>query len=118
MGTPINKVIENYDNLPYHFVITRNGRLKLGKELTSDNQTIEVALVGGLNKSGKHCDTRTTEQSEALFTVLSILTEVLPDAQIVGADQIYVYNHVNPGFDVKEWLNEYIPEFLQHADLN
>ena len=66
---------------------------------------LETGLIGILTK----------EQNEALFGTLVMLTEFFPKARIVGADKIYVYNHVNPGFDVKEWLGEFIPEFLQNA---
>ena len=115
-GTPINKPNVDLDTLPYHFVITANGKLVSVREFEPKMTTIEIALIGGIGKDGNHCDTRTKKQSDVLFGTLVSLTEIFNKAAITGADQIYMYNHVNPGFNVTEWLQSYIPDFLQDME--
>lgn len=115
-GTPINKPNVDLDTLPYHFVITANGKLVSIREFKPDLTTVEIALIGGVSRKGIHCDTRTPKQSEVLFDTLVSLCDIFYKATITGADQIYVYSHANPGFDVKEWLQNYIPDFLQDLE--
>ena len=114
-GTKPGVAIKELDKLPYHYLITQGGRLINIKPLQPLDGSIEVALSGGLNKKGNHVDTRTGAQEDTLFNTLVMLTEAYPEATIVGADELYVYGFSNPGFDVKNWLNDYIPAFLQAA---
>ncbi len=114
-GTKPNMLVRELDKLPYHFIITRNGRLINLKPISANDGTIEVAWIGGLDKHGNHVDNRTEEQNETLFNTLLVLTEKFDEAEITGADKLYIYGHPNPGFDLKAWLNEYIPAFLQDA---
>lgn len=108
-------LVNEMDKLPYHFVITRAGRLINLKPIAPTDGTVELAWLGGLDKNGRHVDNRTGEQNETLFNTLLVLTEKFDEAEIVGADKLYVYGHPNPGFDLKAWLNDYIPTFLQEA---
>jgi N-acetylmuramoyl-L-alanine amidase len=114
-GTKPGVAIKELDKLPYHYLITQGGRLINVKPLQPLDGTIEVALSGGLDKKGKHVDTRTELQEETLFNTLVMLTEAYPEATIMGADEVYPYGFANPGFDIKSWLNNYIPAFLQAA---
>ena len=110
-----NCTVHDLSNVPYHYVITKRGKVLKFREIESKNTCIEIAYLGGLNRAGKHCDNRTAAQNDGLFRVLVQLTDFFPKATIIGADKIYVYSHANPGFDIKSWLNDYIPEFLQAA---
>jgi N-acetylmuramoyl-L-alanine amidase len=107
--------IKNLDELPYHFLVTKGGKLINLKPLRAADTAIEIALSGGLDRRGKHMDTKTQQQADTLFNTLVMVTEAYPDAQIVGADQLYPYGFANPGFDVKQWLADYIPAFLLAA---
>ena len=113
--TPPNISLSDVDKMPYHYIITKAGKLLKAKEFTAKDTACEIALLGGLDKEGNRCDTRTAAQSEALFNLLVLTTELFPRATIVPADQLYVYSYANPGYDLKGWLNDYIPEFLQAA---
>jgi len=108
-------LVKEMDKLPFHFLITRNGRLISLKPIQPADGTIEIAWLGGLDKHGRHVDNRTEHQNETLFNTLLVLTERFDDAEIIGADKLYVYGYSNPGFDLKAWLNDYIPAFLQAA---
>ena len=107
--------IRQLDKLPYHFLVTRSGRLLSLKPVCPTDFIVEVAWLGGLDRHGRHVDNRTEQQNETLFTTLVLLSEQFGTAKIVGADELYVYGYANPGFDVKEWLHSYIPAFLLAA---
>lgn len=108
-------LVKEIDKLPFHFLITRNGRLINLKPILPTDGTVEVAWLGGLDKHGRHVDNRTELQNETLFNTLLVLTEKFDEAEITSADKLYVYGYANPGFDLKGWLNDYIPAFLQDA---
>lgn len=107
--------VKEMDQLPYHFLITRSGRLISLRAISPADTSIEIAWLGGLDKLGRHVDNRTEEQKETLFNTLLVLTERFGEAQIVAAGERYVYGYSNPGFDLKKWLAEYIPAFLDAA---
>lgn len=111
-GTKPGVVLREMDKLPYHYVITKSGKLVNVKPLKHTDRTIEVALSGGMDSYGNHMDGRTEAQKETLFNTLVLLTESFDDAMIIGADELYVYGFPNPGFNIKAWLANYIPAFL------
>lgn len=111
-GTKPGVVLRELDKLPYHYVITKAGKLVNVRPMKRTDRTIEVALSGGMDRYGNHMDGRTEAQKETLFNTLVMLTESFPDAQIVGADELYVYGFPNPSFNIKVWLGNYIPAFL------
>ncbi len=113
--TPPHTMIRELTNIPYQYVIGRSGKVLKFKEIDRNHTTVDIAYLGGMDKNGNRSDTRTAVQSDSLFRVLVQLTELFPKAAITGADDIYVCGHANPGFDLKGWLNNYIPEFLQAA---
>jgi hypothetical protein len=107
--------LKDLDSLPFHYLIKKSGELINLKPLLPLDGTIEVALSGGIDNRGNHVDDRTEGQNETLFNTLVMLTEAFPDAKIVGAGELYVFGFPNPGFDVRSWVHDYIPEFLQAA---
>ena len=114
-GTRANMLLRELDRLPYHFLITRSGRLISIKPIAPEDSTVEVAWLGGIDRFGKHVDNRTEEQKETLFNTLIVLTEKFTEAQIIAADDLYLYGFPNPGFDIKQWLGSYVPAFLEAA---
>ena len=114
-STRPDMLVKEMDKLPFHFLITRNGRLINLRPIKPTDATVEVAWLGGLDKHGRHVDNRTEQQNETLFNTLLVLTEKFDEAEITSAETLYVYGYANPGFDLKGWLNEYIPAFLQAA---
>lgn len=114
-GTKPDMLLSELDNLPYNYLITKNGKLLNLKPVNSTDGTIEVALVGGLDKFGNRVDCRTDRQNEKLFEKLVKLSERYPTAKIVSADKLYVYAYANPGFNLQQWLVDYVPEFLRAA---
>jgi len=111
-GTRPDMRVRELDKLPYHFIITRGGKLLNLKPVRKEDKTVEVAWLGGLDRYGRHTDNRTEEQSDTLFDTLVLLTDRFPEAQITPADNLYLYGYANPGFDLIAWLNDYIPAFL------
>lgn len=111
-GTKPGVVLKELDKLPYHYIVTKAGKLLNLRPLKAKESTIEIALSGGMDKHGNHIDGRTEEQNETLFNTLVMLVEAFPDAKIKGADELYIYGFSNPGFDIKSWLASYIPAVL------
>lgn len=114
-GTQQGISTDELHDMPYHFLILKNGKIIPLNNFMVKTDRVEIAYLGGKDSNGRNCAKRTKEQNEALFALLIKLTELFPKAHIVGADQLYVYSHANPGFDIKSWLHSYIPEFLQAA---
>ena len=111
-GTKPGVVLRDLNKLPYHYVITKAGRLINLRPVKPSDGTVEVALSGGLDSYGNHMDGRTQAQKDTLFLTLSMLADTFPDAIIIGADELYVYGFPNPGFNVNIWLGNYIAAFL------
>jgi hypothetical protein len=114
-GTSPGIGINDLADVPYQYVITRDGKVLKFKEIERTHTTIDIAYLGGLDKDSNPCDNRTAIQSDGLFRVLLQLCELFSKAAIVGADELYDFVHANPGFDIKGWLSNYISEFLQTA---
>lgn len=111
-GTRPDMKVKELDRRPYHYLITRSGRLLQLQAVRKRQKTVELAWLGGLDKDGIHTDNRTDSQKETLFTTLVLLTERYPGAEIVPASQHRKYGFPNPGFDIRQWLREFIPAVL------
>jgi len=114
-GTKPDMLLSELDILPYHYLITKAGKLLNLKPVSAKDGTVELALIGGLDKQGNRVDCRTPRQNETLFDTLVKLCECYPHAKIAAADKLYVYSHPNPGFDLQQWLASYVPDFLKAA---
>lgn len=76
----------------YHYVIMPDGKVETGRpesEIGAHCQghnanAIGICYVGGLDKDGKHADTRTEAQKAALRKLLQELRTRFPNAQIHG----------------------------------
>lgn len=72
-----------------------------------------IAYVGGRTlKEAWGKDTRTDEQIETLTAIIKFYIMRFPDIVVVGFNEMEnKVDHENPGFEVKEWLEEIgIPE--------
>jgi|GEM_PF-1638555 len=112
-ATKPDMLLSELDRLQYHYLITKAGILLSLKSVKAQDGTIEIALVGGLDKEGNRVDCRTPRQNETLFNTLVLLTERHKLAKIIAADRLYVYGFPNPGFDVLDWIANYTPNFLK-----
>jgi hypothetical protein len=112
-GTNIRQTVDP-TKLPYHFIITLSGRLLNLNQVDAKSGCVDVAYVGGIDKKGNVQDTRTSIQCDCMFNTIVLLSEQFPEARIVGADELYGSKEYL-GFNVKEWLHEFIPSMLLAA---
>lgn len=97
-----------FDCIGYHYYITRNGGLHVGRELNEvgahckghNQQSVGICLEGGL-RDGKPCDTRTPEQKVVLRALCFALATALPTiTQIHGHNEFAA--KACPCFDVQQ----------------
>lgn len=98
----------------FHYIIDRSGKTLKEKKLLEKDACLQVAYVGGLNNEGKLADTRNPVQTDKLFNQLVSLSEKYPQAKIIGAGELFSKEEY-PGFDVKTWLKNYVPDILDAA---
>ena len=106
----------------YHYYITKDGQLHamrpeemVGAHARRYNaHSIGICYEGGLDESGKACDTRTPEQKQTLLTLLRSLRYDYPDAEILGHRDLPWVTKECPCFDVKaEGYNDLPPLVLE-----
>ncbi len=81
-----------WSGIGYHFVIRRDGRIEKGREEAAigahvagfNSHSLGVAMVGGVDASGKPEHNATPAQMEALEGLLRELVGRYPDARICG----------------------------------
>ena len=96
----------------YHFVITREGKQEVGRELMEipahakgyNHKSVGICLVGGVTEDDhtKPENNFTPEQWETLDVLLRVLTDRFPKATIIGHNEISKKDC--PSFDVQEFL--------------
>lgn len=139
-ATQVNATIEaikkgwknkGWKNPGYHYIVTENEVVSLlGEEFISNGvgngnyglsnkNTINIAYIGGLDKDGNICDTRTDTQKKLLFNLIKGLSKKYPGKKVLGHrdlspdlddDGVIEPNEwikVCPAFDVKSWLLSY-----------
>jgi N-acetylmuramoyl-L-alanine amidase len=128
--TPPTATIEELKRLPEketgwslrntnHFIVARNGETKwLFKyrkysDCMLNKDCIHIAYIGGIDKEGKPVDNRTQRQEDALFDKLVELSTRYPQAEIVGYRDLPGIESTSPCFDVKKWVANYEPDFLE-----
>jgi len=107
----------------FHYVIERDGEIvQLCYDpfsITSieqyDAAGIHIAYIGGMDKTGKPIDNRTTRQNEALFYKLVELSTRYKNVKIAGAGDVGGSKN-SPGFDVNMWMKNYEPNFSLDAE--
>jgi N-acetylmuramoyl-L-alanine amidase len=106
------------------YIIKRDGEVKKlhcfsSKSVIENNtlapadECLHIAYMGGIDKEGKPVDNRTQRQEDAMFDKLVELSEKYPDSFIMGYDEFTGLQNNSPCFDVKKWLANYKPDFLE-----
>lgn len=106
------------DTPGYHYIIKADGEVVqlLGEDKNSNgvyqhnSQCINIAYIGGIDKTGQAKDTRTRAQENALFALIIRLTEKYSGAKVLGHRDFPDVKKACPCFDVKTWLSEYEPD--------
>ena len=83
---------KGWSDIGYHFVIDLQGNIHKGRPVSKagahvrgfNSKSIAISYVGGVDKDLKAKDTRTTEQKEAICSLLTDLKTQYRDAKIVG----------------------------------
>lgn len=96
----------------YHFVITRDGKQEMGRELMEvpahakgyNHKSVGICLVGGVTEDDhtKPENNFTQNQWETLDNLLRVLIDRFPKATIIGHNEISKKDC--PSFDVQEFL--------------
>lgn len=117
------KEIRKWDKPGYHYLIQRDGeivQLLDEKEISygaygHNKDCVHIAYIGGIDKDGKPIDNRSARQIHSMFDKIVELSEKYPQAKILGHRDFPEVKKACPSFDVREWLNNYKPEFKQAA---
>ena len=96
-----------FASIGYHYVIYLDGSVHEGRPLAlsgahctgHNKQSIGVCYIGGLDAAGRPHDTRTSEQRQALLTLLETLKKRFQNATIHGHNEFS--NKACPCFDVR-----------------
>lgn len=107
-----------WSDIGYHYVIRRNGKVELGRDLDKDGDideevgahafgwnanSIGICLVGGASSAGLGEANFTESQMIALAAFLVAKREQYPQAVVIGHRDTGA-NKDCPSFDVKSWL--------------
>lgn len=96
-----------WSDIGYHYVVYLDGTVHAGRALSRPGahtrghnaHSIGVCYVGGLDASGKPCDTRTAQQRNALLALVKELKRRFPGATVHGHREFA--NKACPCFDAK-----------------
>ena len=99
----------HWKDIGYHYVIELDGSIHKGRDESvigahcsgQNTDSIGVCYVGGIDKSGKAKDTRTTAQKAALLKLLKELRAKYPKAIIQGHRDFPGVAKACPSFDAK-----------------
>ncbi|MCD6068914.1 MAG: N-acetylmuramoyl-L-alanine amidase family 2 [Bacteroidetes bacterium] len=113
------KEVRKWGDTPgYHYIIHRNGTVEQlldeGKNsygvYAHNSECLNIAYIGGVDKSNKPLDNRTDAQKHALFNKIVELTEKYKGSEVMGHRDFAGVAKACPSFDVKTWLAEYTPD--------
>lgn len=98
-----------FAKIGYHFVIDIDGQIELGRSIAEvgahtsghNNYSIGVCYIGGLDKNGNPCDTRTEAQNESFKILLTTLHRMFPLATLHGHKDFA--KKACPCFDVSDY---------------
>ncbi len=106
----------------YHYIIKSNGEVVklLGEHEISNGvlgfnkNCINIAYIGGRTKDGKHADTKTPEQEDAMYDLIMSIFKRHPKAELKGHCEFPNQGgRTCPNFDVTEWKKNYIPSVVR-----
>jgi N-acetyl-anhydromuramyl-L-alanine amidase AmpD len=111
-------VKQGWTDIGYHYVIRRDGKVELGRDLDKDGDideetgahafgwnanSIGICLIGGVGSTGKGDANFTKEQMIALAAFLVAKREEYPTAVVMGHRDTGAKKDC-PSFDVATWL--------------
>jgi N-acetylmuramoyl-L-alanine amidase len=107
----------------YHYIILRDGTVTQLLDESKNSYGVyghnpvclNISYIGGIDKAGKPIDNRTPAQKRAMFDLIVRLTEKYKAAEVTGHRDFAGVKKACPCFDVKKWLSEYEPDFLDAA---
>ena len=96
----------------YHYIIRRNGEVELGRSIRDtgahaagyNHKSVSVCMVGGMAEDNSAENNFTPHQWVALIIEIKKLSEMYPDAKIIGHNEIS--EKECPSFDVQKWKAE------------
>jgi len=104
---------KGWDDVGYHYVIRRNGRVEKGRAEQDvgahvaryNASSLGICLVGGVNQNDftKPENNFTAEQWTALRDLLAVLIRKYPDAKVLGHRDFPGVNKACPCFDARQW---------------
>lgn len=103
-----------YCDIGYHYYITRDGQVHEGRPLWKEGahckghnrHSIGICYEGGLDVSGRPCDTRTPEQRQSLRALLTRLHDLYPRAYIMGHRDLSPDLNGDGRISPMEWLKQ------------
>lgn len=102
-----------WSDVGYHYVITRDGRIQVGRPLDRagahakgyNQSSIGICYVGGVSEGDhKPEDNRTDDQKLAMYELIVRLSERFHISDVLGHCDLPKVTKACPSFDVKEWL--------------
>lgn len=101
-------------DIGYHYYITRDGQVHEGRPLSKvgahskdhNQHSIGICYEGGLDASGKPCDTRTKAQRASMRSLLTALHGRFPNAIIMGHRDLSPDLDGNGRIDPDEWMKQ------------
>lgn len=106
-------VKKGWKDIGYHYVIHIDGSVHKGRDEKTigahckghNAHSIGICYVGGLSEDcKKYEDTRTSEQSDSLSSMVKKLLKKYPKSQVFGHNELEA--KACPCFDVQKWLKE------------
>ena len=100
---------KGWSDIGYHFVVRLDGTIEDGRPIEKigagvrgyNSNSIHVCYTGGVDENIKPKDTRTKEQKESLFYLLTDLKRRFPHAEILGHRDFEGVRKACPSFDAK-----------------
>ena len=104
-------VARGWSTIGYHFVIRRDGKIELGRDLTTmgahvrgyNENSVGICMVGGLDENGKPANNFTPFQFSSLRVLLETLFRMCPEAKARGHRDFPGVAKDCPCFDVIKW---------------
>ena len=100
---------KGWSDIGYHYVVRLDGTIEDGRPIEKigagvrgyNSNSIHVCYTGGVDENIKPKDTRTKEQKESLFYLLTDLKRRFPKAEILGHRDFPDVRKACPSFDAK-----------------
>ena len=113
----------HWKNPGYHYIIQRSGAivtLMLEDGIANgvkgyNKNSVHISYIGGVDADNNPVDNRTPEQVKAMYAKLVAVKTKYPAGMVLGHRDFPGVTKKCPSFDVRQWLNAYMPEFAKAA---